>query len=56
MKKCDKGHDRDYHEALDVYFCKECDIWLEKQCGDPNCHFCPQRPKKPSEVYDYNDY
>jgi hypothetical protein len=47
------GHDivnlmRD--KKYDAYFCKECDVWIEKQCGDDACEYCPDRPDKPSMV------
>lgn len=39
-----------YSEKHDAYFCKPCDIWLEKQCGDPKCRAgCGTRPAKPSD-------
>jgi hypothetical protein len=39
-----------YSELFDAYFCKKCGIWLEKNCGDPKCLFCLNRPNKPSEI------
>ena len=37
-----------YDTRIDAYFCEKCDIWTETICGDPDCHFCENRPKKPS--------
>ena len=31
-------------------FCPVCDEWLEEACSDPMCHFCKDRPEKPSQV------
>lgn len=38
------------NEKHDAYFCKVCDAWLESQCTDSDCEFCPNRPEKPSMV------
>lgn len=37
-------------ERYDAYWCKPCDRWLEGQCANPKCEFCPGRPEKPSDV------
>lgn len=39
----------DYHEERDAYFCKKCDEWFEKVCGDPKCYHCYLRADKPSQ-------
>lgn len=35
-------HDAFYHEDKDE--------WCEKQCTDPDCEFCVNRPERPSMV------
>ncbi len=35
------------NEDYDAYFCAYCNEWVEDTCGDPNCMFCKDRPKKP---------
>ncbi len=37
-------------DEFDALFCIECDRWLERRCGDPNCEFCSERPPKPSGI------
>lgn len=39
---------RSYSHRYDAYYCQPCDTWLEDQCRDPGCEFCPDRPEKPS--------
>jgi hypothetical protein len=46
--KCSKSCE--YDEFFDAYFCKKCNIWNEKECGDSACKFCASRPKMPSEI------
>lgn len=41
---------REHNEKHDAYYCSKCDIWLENQCGDDKCRYCPNRPEKPSQV------
>lgn len=43
-------HKVEYNKKHDVYYCVECDKWLEKGCGDQGCAFCEERPAKPSEA------
>lgn len=39
-----------YHEDFDAYFCPQENIWLESQCGDPECDYCKKRPKVPLQA------
>jgi len=47
----DSGHNceatRQYSEEYDSYYCRECNVWLESRCNDPECEFCPSRPELP---------
>lgn len=38
-----------YSERYDAKYCLVCDEWLEKNCRDPSCPFCYDRPEKPSD-------
>ncbi len=40
-------------ERYDAYGCVDCNVWLERGCGDMECEFCSDRPDKPKE--DAND-
>lgn len=31
----------------DAYYCKRCNVWLERQCNDPMCYLCDGRPVTP---------
>lgn len=31
-------------------FCKECDEWIVDKCTSHFCHFCRERPEKPSQA------
>lgn len=44
------GSERQYDKQYDAYYCELCNEWLENLCGDPNCEFCQNRPKKPSMI------
>lgn len=48
--RCDKPAAAKRDEKYDAYYCPKCDAWLEGQCDDPLCRFCPGRPTNPSEV------
>lgn len=49
--KCNKCENKaSYSEKYDVYYCKNCNIWLEKKCSDSNCEFCTNRPDSPREA------
>ena len=37
------------NEQYDAYHCTKCNVWIEKQCGDPSCSYCTNRPEKPNE-------
>lgn len=39
-----------YCERYDAYYEDSKDLWLEDKCPDINCHYCKNRPNKPSEV------
>lgn len=30
-------------------YCKKCNMWISKKCGDEYCSFCNGRPEKPFE-------
>lgn len=48
MKKCEKCNSKlSYNEKWDSYYCYKCNVWTEKQCDDPKCFYCPNRPEKP---------
>jgi hypothetical protein len=44
-QKC--GTKQIYYEKFDTFFCPTCNMWLEKNCPDPKCEFCKNRPDKP---------
>jgi len=49
VKKCKScNFEKKYNEKHDAYYCESCDEWLEKNCGDPECDYCADRPEKPS--------
>ncbi len=50
ITECGFNHYSEYNEKHDAYFCKECDVWLEKLCSDKACYFCTHRPEKPSGI------
>lgn len=31
----------------DTHYCVDCNVWLERHCGDVNCFFCSGRPERP---------
>ncbi len=39
-----------YSEKYDARFCKTCDRWIEGACSDTWCHYCKDRPSRPSEA------
>ena len=41
-----------YYDIFDTYFCPKCNSWTESKCSDPNCRYCPNRPKKPLDRKD----
>lgn len=36
-----------YDERYDAVYCANCNEWLEKNCGSPDCEFCKDRPERP---------
>jgi hypothetical protein len=36
-----------YCDKYDAYLCAACNKWLESQCNDPACGYCPNRPPVP---------
>jgi hypothetical protein len=49
--ECDKCTDRFvYSDQWDAYYCAQCNEWKEVQCSDPNCNFCPGRPRRPCDA------
>lgn len=51
-QRCACGTLLDYSNTHDAEFCRACDRWLAKNCGDPSCEFCGQRPARPSLAVD----
>lgn len=45
MKKCCSS--KAYSKEYDAYYCKFCNVWLEKECSDNNCYMCRTRPERP---------
>lgn len=43
-----------YNFSYEAYFCRSCDLWLEKACGDESCQFCAIRPATPSSIIVFN--
>lgn len=39
-----------YHSKHDTFYCEHCDQWLEGICQEGTCHFCQDRPERPSQV------
>ena len=37
-----------YNEEFDSYYCNVCNEWTEKNCNDPTCVFCKDRPERPN--------
>jgi hypothetical protein len=49
MKTCKIcNSNKKYNKKHDAYYCESCDKWLEKNCGDPECDYCRDRPEKPN--------
>jgi len=44
-----------YHKEYDAWYCPLCQEWLEENCGDPECEFCKDRPKKPLKEWYIHD-
>ncbi|OPZ85223.1 MAG: hypothetical protein BWY74_03982 [Firmicutes bacterium ADurb.Bin419] len=40
-----------YFDKYDAEFCPNCNVWLAKNCGDPNCSYCSKRPDTPFEEF-----
>jgi hypothetical protein len=40
---------KEYNEKYDAFFCSFCNEWKEKECGDPECEYCAQRPPTPGK-------
>jgi hypothetical protein len=38
-----------YNWEHDAYFCVKCVIWIERECGDPDCTYCANRPPEPKK-------
>lgn len=39
-------------DQYDAYYCVECGIWLERECGDDLCGYCRRRPEVPPRDWD----
>ena len=44
-KLCSKPGIR--NDKYDAYYCTNCVVWIEKQCDDVECIYCPNRPETP---------
>ena len=42
------GHEIRRNAKHDAYWCVDCNAWLEKACGDPDCEYCVGRPATPT--------
>lgn len=42
-----EGHRVGYSSKHDARFCLDCDVWLERKCGDECCFYCNRRPDTP---------
>jgi len=42
---CRCGSELVYNDEYDAYYCKDSKYWVESKCSDPECYFCPGRPK-----------
>jgi hypothetical protein len=40
-------HNVIYVPQHDAHVCTTCWCWIEPQCDDPDCKFCPDRPRLP---------
>lgn len=38
-----------YNEKYDARYCTNCYTWMEVDCGDKDCCYCPGRP--PTALY-----
>lgn len=47
-RRCSCGTLVDYSHPYDAEYCRSCDRWLAKNCGDRFCEFCAKRPARPS--------
>lgn len=45
---CRKGHETEFSEKYDSFYCLKCDYWWDEKCTDATCEFCSTRPDKPS--------
>ena len=36
-----------HYDRYDAKCCLSCNVWLEKNCGDPDCPYCANRPESP---------
>lgn len=36
-----------HYDRYDAACCLACNIWLKKNCGDPRCPYCANRPASP---------
>lgn len=39
-----------YSEEYDAYYDEDTNEWLEEVCGDSECEYCKNRPKRPMET------
>ena len=51
-RRCSCGGLVDYSHPYDAEYCRSCDRWLAKNCGDKSCEFCAKRPARPSLAAD----
>lgn len=41
-----------YSERWDAHYSPLRNRWLDDRCGDPECEYCKDRPKRPLEIKD----
>jgi hypothetical protein len=43
------GGPRAYNREFDAYWCEICMRWQEPRCGDKDCLYCTDRPRRPTK-------
>ncbi len=44
------GFQKMYYKEYDGVFCPVCNIWLDTECGSPDCEYCGNRPAFPVPI------
>lgn len=39
-----------FYDRYDADCCLSCNVWLSKNCGNPKCPYCSNRPETPLEA------